>query len=115
MSTSPHPEVLFDVVADMHAPELYQPQSIAEGVEHFEDIGPAQIAFYREHGYLVVRQAFTPAEIQGAIDGLVDLIMGKRTDFKHVYFEGKAKEILSTLGPEQRQDAVRKLGMFIAV
>jgi len=113
MSTSPAPEVLFDYVADMHAPELYQPQSIAEGVEHFEDIGPAQIAFYLEHGYLVVRQAFTPAEVQGATDALVDLIMGKRPDFKHVYFEGKAKEILPTLGPEQRQDAVRKLGMFI--
>ncbi len=113
MSTSPTPEVLFDVVADMHAPELYQPQAVAEGVEHFEDIGPAQIAFYQQHGYLVVRQAFTPAEVSGAIDGLVDLIMGKRPDFKHVYFEGKAKEILSTLGPDQRQDAVRKLGVFI--
>jgi phytanoyl-CoA hydroxylase len=111
--TTPEPEVLFDVVADMHAPELYQPQTLAEGVEHFEDIGPEQIAFYRENGYLVVRQAFTAAEMQAATEGLVDLIMGKRPDFKHVYFEGKAKEILPTLGPEQRQDAVRKIGMFI--
>ncbi len=113
MSTPATPEVLFDVVADMHAPELYQPKAIAEGVEHFEDIGPEQIAFYREQGYLVVRQAFNPAEVQDAINGLVDLIMGQRPDFKHVYFEGKAKEILPTLGPEQRQDAVRKLGMFV--
>ncbi|MEO6876686.1 MAG: phytanoyl-CoA dioxygenase family protein [Opitutaceae bacterium] len=113
MSTTAAPEVLFDVVADMHVPELYQPTAVADGVEHFSDIGPEQIAFYREHGYLVVRQAFNPKEVTDAIDGLVDLIMGKRPDFKHVYFEGKAKEILSTLGPDQRQDAVRKLGMFI--
>ena len=114
MSTPATPEpVLFDVVADMHAPELYQPQALAEGVEHFADIGPAQLAFYREHGYLVVRQAFTPAEIAAATAGLVDLIMGRRPDFKHVYFEGKSKDILPTLGPEQRQDAVRKIGMFI--
>ena len=113
MSTTATPEVLFDVVADMHAPELYQPKGVAEGVEHFSDIGPEQIAFYKEHGYLVVRQAFNPKEIQDAIDGLVALIMGSRPDFKHVYFEGKAKEILPTLGPDQRQDAVRKIGAFI--
>ncbi len=114
MSTPPTPEpVLFDVVADLHPPELYQPAAVADGVEHLADIGPAQVAFYREHGYLVVRQAFTPAEVQAATAGLVDLIMGTRPDFKHVYFEGKAKEILPTLGPEQRQDAVRKLGVFI--
>jgi phytanoyl-CoA hydroxylase len=113
MSTPSSPEVLFDVVADMHAPELYQPKGIAEGVEHLSDIGPEQVAFYKEHGYLVVRQAFNPREVKDAVDGLVDLIMGSRPDFKHVYFEGKAKEILPTLGPEQRQDAVRKIGMFI--
>ena len=113
MSTTPTPEVLFDVVADMHAPELYQPKATGEGVEHLEDLGPEQIAFYREHGYIVVRSAFTPTEIADATAGLVDLIMGKRPDFKHVYFEGKAKAILPTLGPEQRQDAVRKIGAFI--
>ena len=40
MSTPTSPEVLFDVVAEMHAPELYQPASIADGVEHLSDIGP---------------------------------------------------------------------------
>ena len=110
---SPESPVLFDVVADMHAPELYQPVETGFGVERLEDIGPAEAAFYREHGYLMVRQAFTSAEVQDATDGLVDLIMGKRPDFKHVYFEGKAKEILPTLSPDQRQDAVRKIGAFI--
>ncbi len=113
MSTPSSPPVLFDVVADMHAPELYQPAAVAEGVARLEDIGPEQIAFFRQHGYLVVRQAFSPGEVSAARDGLVDLIMGKRPDFTHVYFEGKAKEILPTLGPEERQDAVRKLGNFI--
>ena len=113
MSTTPTPEVLFDVVADMHAPELYQPQATAEGVDRLEDIGPEQISFYHQHGYITVRSAFTPQEVADATAGLVDLIMGKRPDFKHVYFEGKAKAILPTLGPEQRQDAVRKIGNFI--
>ncbi|HNC24413.1 MAG TPA: phytanoyl-CoA dioxygenase family protein [Opitutaceae bacterium] len=97
----------------MHAPELYQPEAVAQGVEYLSDIGPEQIAFYQQHGYLVVRQAFTPREIRDALDGLVDLIMGKRPDFTHIWFEGKAREILPTLGPDARQDAVRKIGDFV--
>ena len=107
------PILNFDVVADMHAPELYQPGANAFSIERLEDIGPAEIAFYQEHGYLVVRQAFTSAETEEATNGLVDLIMGKHPDFKHVWFEGKAREILPTLSPDQRQDAVRKIGDFI--
>ncbi len=106
-------EVKFDLVAELHDPALYQPIETGLGVEHLEDIGPAEIAFYHEHGYLIVRQAFTSAEVQAATGGLVDLIMGKRPDFKHVYFEGKARDILPTLSPDQRQDAVRKIGAFV--
>ena len=113
MSHPPTPEAKFDVVAEMHAPELYQPHAVAQGVAHFSDIGPAEIARYHEQGYLVVHQAFTGGEVQQAIAGLVDLIMGRRPDFTHIYFEGKSKELLPTLGPEQRQDAVRKIGSFI--
>lgn len=111
MSTQAAP--LFDVVADMHAPELYQPMATGHGVEHLSDIGPEEIKFYHDQGYLIVRQAFTPAEVKDATDGLVDLIMGKRPDFTHIYFEGKAKDILPTLNAEQRQDAVRKIGNFV--
>ena len=104
---------LFDMGAEMHAPELYQPVATGFGVERFEDVGPREIDFFHEHGYLMVRQAFTEVEVQEAIAGLVDLIMGKRPDFKHVWFEDKARKILPTLGPEQRQDAVRKIGDFV--
>lgn len=103
----------FDPGSEMHAPELYQPTGTAFGVDTLDEIGPAEIAFYREHGYLVVRQAFTPAEVEAGLAGLVALIMGSRPDFKGVWFEAKAKEILPTLTADQRQDAVRKLAYFV--
>ena len=43
MSTTTTPEVLFDVVADMHSPALYQPVDTARGVERLADIGPPKI------------------------------------------------------------------------
>lgn len=103
----------FDPGSEMHAPELYQPAQLASGVETLADIGPAEIAFYREHGYLVVRRAFTPAEVQSALEGLIALIMGARPDYTNLWFEAKAKDVLPTLNAEQRQDAIRKLAYFV--
>ena len=105
---------LFDAGADRHAPELYQPQPdvSAISVTHLEDIGPREIALYRDHGYLVVREAFTPAEVASGIAGLLHLIMGGNPKFDGLQFEAKAQEVLPTLSLEQRQDAVRKLWFF---
>ena len=111
MSTSAAP--IIDHGSDMHAPELYQPSGVGYGVEHFEDIGPEQIEFFNEQGYLIVRQAFNPEEVKQALQGLVDLIMGKVPDFTNIMFEAKAQAILPTLGLEARQDAVRKLMFFV--
>jgi phytanoyl-CoA hydroxylase len=98
---------------ESHAPELYQPVSGIDSVETFADIGPREVARYRETGCLAVRRAFNAREVSAALAGLVDLIMGANPAFKGVWFEAKAKDILQTLGPEQRQDAVRKIGAFV--
>ncbi|MEI6051775.1 MAG: phytanoyl-CoA dioxygenase family protein, partial [Opitutaceae bacterium] len=109
---TPAPE--FDLGAELHAPELYQPvPNTAHSVATLDDIGPREIAFYREHGYLAVREAFTPTEVSSALSGLVDLIMGKNPAFNGITFEAAAKTILPTLSAEQRQDAVRKAWHFV--
>ena len=96
----------------MHAPELYRPGGTAFGVERLEDIGPREIEFYSSEGYLTVRKAFAPRQVRAAREGLVDLIMGRRPDFTHIKFEARARDILHTLGAEERQDAVRSLMHF---
>ncbi|MBP6507900.1 MAG: phytanoyl-CoA dioxygenase family protein, partial [Opitutaceae bacterium] len=112
-ATPAQPDVQFDPGSEMHAPELYQPVATGFGVDHFEDIGPREIEFYRENGYLLVRQAFTAKETADALQGLLDLIAGKRPDFTGLLFEAKAKELIPTLSPEQRQDYIRKLWYFV--
>ena len=108
------PAAEFDHGAELHAPELYQPEAgTAHSVATLDDIGPSEIAFYREHGYLVVREAFTQAEVASALAGVVDLIMGKVPSFNGITFEAGAKAILPTLSVEQRQDAVRKVWFFV--
>ncbi len=102
-----------DEGAPAHDPALYSPMGDAFGVETLDDIGPDEIEFYKKNGYLVVRRAFTPAEIADGIAGLLSLIMGGRPDFKDIWFEAAAKDILPTLTVEQRQDAVRKIASFV--
>lgn len=113
MSATTAPAVTFDRSVELHVPELYQPDQNAKSVETLADIGPGEIAFYRQHGYLVVRQALTPAEVASALAGLKDLIMGKYPAYSGVSFEAAAKAILLTLSAEERQDAVRKLWLFV--
>lgn len=102
----------FDPGSDLHAPELYRPERFANSVRTLDDIGPAEIAFYREHGYLAVEQAFNAQEVAEAIAGLSDLIMGRVPGFKGIWFEAAAKDRLPHMSLNERQDVVRKLMDF---
>ena len=108
------PEAQFDAGAELHPPELYQADTAgaAFGVDHFEDIGPREIAHYRAQGYLVVREAFTPVEVTSALAGLLHLIMGGNPGFDGIQFEAQAQKTLGSLTLDQRQDAVRKVWFF---
>jgi phytanoyl-CoA hydroxylase len=104
----------FDEGAELHDPALYQPTNEAHQVDSLADIGPDEIAFYHEHGYLSVRQAFSPQEVSDALAGISSLIMGENPDFDHVVFEAAAMGKLEEMGVEERMDNVRKIGAFEA-
>ncbi len=112
-SQLPPNEGRYDSGAEMHAPDLYDHDAIADKIDGLDGITDEHIELYREQGYLAVENAFTPEEIEAGLAGLIHLIMGGNPDFQGIMFEAKAREILSTLGPEERQDAVRKLMYFV--
>jgi phytanoyl-CoA hydroxylase len=96
--------------------DLYDFKGLARHITGFDAFGDEHAAFFREQGYLVVHQAFTPAEVAGALDGLLDLIEGKNLDFirsKGIQFETKARDLLPALTRDQRQDYVRKLNQYV--
>ena len=109
---------VYDPYGPGETPEgLFDYTGIAQGIDGLDAFGEQHAAFFKEQGYLVVHHAFTPAEVAAALDGLLDLIEGKRLDFirsKGLQFETKAKGLLHTLTREQRQDYVRKLNQYVA-
>lgn len=93
---------------------LYRYASIAtQGVQGLKAVSEKDIAFFHERGYLVIEEAFSAAETQAGLKGLVDLINGKNSEFKNLQFEKSVEHKLDELSSEQRQDAVRKLYSFV--
>ncbi len=95
-----------------HTRDLYIAGTPAPSVTGFEAVGDAEIAQYHEDGLLVIRDAFTPAEVETAMAGLQNLILGHVPEFTDIEFEKKAAARLASLTDDERQDAVRKLMWF---
>ncbi len=93
---------------------LYDYVALAEeGIKGLAAVSAADVERFHQDGYLIIHNAFSPAEVQAALSGLLDLIDGKNPDFQGVMFERKAQDILHTLSPEKKQDVVRKLMYFV--
>ncbi|MEZ4727297.1 MAG: phytanoyl-CoA dioxygenase family protein [Caldilineaceae bacterium] len=108
-------EQVFDYgTADAYPEQLYEYTGIATGIDGFASVTDAHLAQFHEEGYLVVHNAFTPAEVQDGLDGLFALIAGQKPAYRGLMFEKKAKGIdVKALPPEDRQDYVRKFMWFV--
>ena len=95
-----------------HAPELYAATGIAEPIDSLDAFDDDALRRYTQDGYLAVENAFDPAEVQEALSGLDDLVMGRRVGYDGISFEAKSRELLPTLTLENRLDAVRKFWKF---
>lgn len=104
--------IAFDHGAEDHHPDLYRYDAIASGVEGFDAIGPRELQQYHEQGYLVVHHAFTPAQVQAALDGLADLIAARGKAPYELMFEAKVAGKVEQLDAAQREQAVRKCFQF---
>jgi phytanoyl-CoA hydroxylase len=94
-------------------PELYLAQQAADGLKGFAAVDDQQIALFHTQGYLVIHDAFTSAEVAGALAGVLDLIGGAYTAYRGIQYEKNARELVASLSGEQRQDVVRKLWKMV--
>jgi len=95
---------------------LYEHRGVLNGIAGFAayDRDPEEcLAFYEQHGFLSMEEAFTPAEVQESVAGLLALIDGQRPDYRHIQFEARARDLLHTLPAEKKQDLVRKIFHFV--
>ena len=61
----------------MHEPSLYETTRRADYLDTLADIDDRQIARFHEQGYLAIRRAFTPQQIESVGQAMWDLIDGQ--------------------------------------
>ncbi len=97
-----------------HAPELYEPVALAKTINTLDAFNYETLERYYRDGFVAVENAFTTKEVHAAINGLEDLVMGRREGFTCIQFETEVRDMLPTLSLEKRLDAVRKFWGFVA-
>ena len=95
---------------EIHDPELYRHDRIAEPLSGLAAVGETEIQHFRDHGWLGVENALSSEEIADALDGFLDLINGKNPDFEN--WQAEAEKDVAP-GDRDRQDTLRKLMFFV--
>ena len=106
-------QISFDAEARPHAPDLYDYAAVAETIDGLDSITDADIARYHEQGFIAVRNAFSPDEVQSGLDGLAELIAGRVPEFQNIQFIAEVRDRLDTLSFQERMDSVRRLLYFV--
>lgn len=97
-----------------YPPELYHFDTVAKGITGgFPAVTDAEIAFFHQHGYLVIDDAFSASEIQDAVAGMVHLMDGGNPDFRAIQFEPSLVKRKNEMGRDERRDAIRKIFRFV--
>lgn len=106
-------QISFDAEARPHASDLYDYAAVAETIDGLDSITDADIARYHEQGFIAVRNAFLPDEVQSGLDGLAELIAGRVPEFQNIQFTAEVRDRLDTLSFQERMDSVRRLLYFV--
>ena len=90
---------------------LYRDQRLAPGVDRLEDVGEAELRFFDQQGYLVIRRALASDLVEGARQAVDFLVQGGNPDFRGVQLEASSRG--QGLEGPQRRLATRKLMAFV--
>ncbi len=84
--------VVLEPKMEAHDAELYRADALAESIQGFESVNEEAISFYRENGYLLVRNGL-PSEITDAArQRLMELVYSDDPQCEAVYFEGAIRD-----------------------
>lgn len=103
-----------DERSDDYPISLYQSEGFVPMIEALADFDDEAFQVYQEVGVVGVRQAFNLSEVSDVLQALQDIVQrDSLPEGVQLQYEHRAKDLLPTLGPEQRLDAVRKFMLFV--
>ena len=113
-NTPPTDVAGFEPAISEAPPHLYEfSAEYAGGVSGLARVGDPDLAHFRKHGFLLIRDALGAAEIASALAATGALCAGKVPGFDDFRYEAGARGALDSQEPEARQDVIRKLNDFV--
>ncbi len=95
-------------------PHLYEfSAEYAGGVSGLAQVGDADLAHFRKHGFLLIRNALSVVEVASALAATEALCAGRVPGYNEYRYEAGARDHIGLLAPEARQDVIRKLNDFV--
>jgi hypothetical protein len=83
--------MLAERAVEAHTPDLYRSDTQAQLINDLTELSDKDLCFFREQGYLAVKQVFTAEQIAAAQQGVQDLIAGGNPAFRGVQQEASAR------------------------
>jgi phytanoyl-CoA hydroxylase len=106
-------DLSFDSLTNQEYPrDLYRHDEIAAPLPGLRAVAGSHLDQYETLGFLSVADVFSPNEVQGALDALIEMASKPRPEGMELQFESAAKGVIEGLSPEDRLDYVRKLMWF---
>ena len=94
--------------------DLYQFGRAAQGVDGgFGKVATGRIQHFRDHGYLIVNDAFDNNEIQQGKKGIRNLVGQKYPDFSGIQIESRFIKQQEKLTVDERIQSTRKVFNFL--
>jgi phytanoyl-CoA hydroxylase len=105
--------MLFDSLSDLdHDPRLYAAEVTLPPLEGWSDLTPGHHEQYRTLGVVSVGDAYSPAELHGAVDAMAQLVVADLPKEVILQFESAAKGKVESVPANERLDYVRKFMTF---
>lgn len=86
-----NPKIIFERKATPHDQDLYDSEISTEAIEGFT-IQESHLELYKKTGFLVIRGAYTPKEVEEAKRELYDMTLMDNPECDVVYYEGSIRD-----------------------
>ena len=98
---------------EMHDPELYRYDAVAEPLNGLESIGKAEVDLYGSQGFLAVSNAFPTDMIEAALEGWTAIVRGEYPEYNGFDWEPAAQHRIDEITVEERFGVLRKIMFFV--
>ncbi len=101
-------EVVFERLAEPYDPKLYEGSLEAQSIDGFDALDEAAFEAYAAEGYLLIKNAYSPAEVEAARAELEAMALSNDPQCQAVFYEGLLRQHMDLKGSFEPSSSAQK-------